>query len=177
MIVSTGRLTSVSVDSTTYWPVWAPVFQSSSGPRWETREQVSLALKTLAASSETSQSFGFIAGGKLLQLKSGTLEATSHPAAEPVLWPLGHEVRPAARSLGAKGCEECGDTGYKGRAGLYELLVGTDEIKTLIQKKALMEDIKAQAIKDGMKTLYQDGIIKVLKGLTDMGRVQAVCMK
>ena len=77
----------------------------------------------------------------------------------------------------AHGCEECGQTGYKGRAGLYELIPGTDNIKRLIQNKAIMEDIRELAIKDGMRTLYQDGIKKVLMGITDIGRVKAVCIK
>ena len=90
---------------------------------------------------------------------------------------LGIEYNDDFKLHRAKGCKECGDTGYKGRAGLYELLVGTDPIKTLIQNKALMEDIRKQAVADGMRSLYQDGIIKVFKGLSDIGRVKAVCIK
>ena len=77
----------------------------------------------------------------------------------------------------AKGCDECGQAGYKGRAGLYELVIGTDKIKTLIQNKATMEDIRKQASEDGMRTLYQDGIKKVLMGKTDLSRVKAVCIR
>jgi type II secretory ATPase GspE/PulE/Tfp pilus assembly ATPase PilB-like protein len=94
------------------------------------------------------------------------------------MWPeLGIKYNDDFKLYRAKGCEECGDTGYKGRAGLYELLIGSDHIKTLIQNKSLMEDIRKQAIEDGMRSLYQDGIKKVLKGLSDMGRVKAVCIK
>ncbi|MBV6342240.1 GspE/PulE family protein [Candidatus Magnetobacterium casense] len=76
----------------------------------------------------------------------------------------------------AKGCNKCNNTGYRGRAGIHELLVGTTPIKKLIQKKALMEVIREQAIVDGMKTLFQDGVDKVIQGLTDIKQVRRVCM-
>ncbi|KJU87669.1 general secretion pathway protein E [Candidatus Magnetobacterium bavaricum] len=76
----------------------------------------------------------------------------------------------------AKGCDKCNNTGYRGRAGIHELLVGTNPIKKLIQKKALMELIRDQAIADGMKTLFQDGVDKVIQGLTDVKQVRRVCM-
>ena len=74
------------------------------------------------------------------------------------------------------GCIKCGDTGYVGRTGLHEVLEGTDEIKRMIMSKALIEDIRAQAIKDGMTTLKQDGILKVFKGDCDLKQVMAVCI-
>lgn len=77
----------------------------------------------------------------------------------------------------AKGCEKCGDTGYKGRVGLHELLVGTDPVKALIQEKARVAQILACALDEGMRTLKQDGIEKVLEGITDMAQVRAVCIK
>ncbi|MES0337075.1 MAG: GspE/PulE family protein [Candidatus Magnetobacterium sp. LHC-1] len=76
----------------------------------------------------------------------------------------------------AKGCNKCNNTGYRGRAGIHELLVGTTAIKKLIQKKAMMEVIREQAIVDGMKTLFQDGVDKVIQGLTDIKQVRRVCM-
>ena len=75
------------------------------------------------------------------------------------------------------GCPECNNTGYRGRLGLHELLMGTDEMKKLIQLKAKMEDIRNQAIKDGMTTLKQDGIEKVFAGHTDLLQVRKVCIK
>ena len=74
------------------------------------------------------------------------------------------------------GCSKCSDTGYVGRTGLHEVLEGTDEIKRMIMGKALIEDIRAQAIKDGMTTLKQDGILKVFKGDCDLKQVMAVCI-
>jgi len=75
-----------------------------------------------------------------------------------------------------KGCDNCNQTGYKGRTGIHELLVGTKTIKALMAKKALAEEIRDQAIKDGMRTVYQDGISKIFKGLTDHKQVRSVCL-
>jgi type II secretory ATPase GspE/PulE/Tfp pilus assembly ATPase PilB-like protein len=76
-----------------------------------------------------------------------------------------------------KGCARCNNTGYRGRMGLHELLMGTDEMKKMIQIKAKMEDLRAQAIKDGMTTLKQDGIAKILMGKLDLLQVRKVCIK
>ncbi len=75
-----------------------------------------------------------------------------------------------------KGCQKCQNTGYKGRMGLIELLKGTTPMKSLIQIKAKMEEIRAQAIEDGLATLMQDGIRKVFLGKTDLLQVRKVCM-
>jgi type II secretory ATPase GspE/PulE/Tfp pilus assembly ATPase PilB-like protein len=77
----------------------------------------------------------------------------------------------------AKGCEVCSDSGYKGRVGLHELMVGSDAIKKLIQEHARVAELFAQALDDGMRTLKQDGMEKVLQGITDMKQVRAVCIK
>lgn len=77
----------------------------------------------------------------------------------------------------AEGCDQCHNTGYRGRMAIHELLMGTDEMKKLIQMKAKMEDIRDQAIKDGMTTLKQDGIEKVFRGHTDLMQVRKVCIK
>ncbi len=74
------------------------------------------------------------------------------------------------------GCENCNDTGYAGRTGLHEVLEGTDEVKRMIMQRSLVEDIRSQAIKDGMTTLKQDGILKILKGDCDLKQVLAVCI-
>ena len=76
-----------------------------------------------------------------------------------------------------KGCSNCGNTGYRGRTGLHEILVGTDEMKSLIQNRAKMEELREKAIKDGMTTLMQDGIRKTLLGQTDLLQVRKVCIK
>ena len=76
-----------------------------------------------------------------------------------------------------KGCTKCTNSGYRGRMGIHELLVGTDEMKRLIQRRTPIEDLRVQAIKDGMTTLLQDGILKVIQGHTDFPQVRAVCIK
>lgn len=75
------------------------------------------------------------------------------------------------------GCELCNGTGYRGRMGLHELLTGTDPMKKLIQVRAEMKDIRNQAIADGMTTLKQDGIEKILLGHADLLQVRKVCIK
>ena len=75
------------------------------------------------------------------------------------------------------GCERCNHTGYRGRMGIHELLMGTDEMKKLIQQRAQMEQIRGQAVKDHMTTLKQDGIEKILAGHTDLLQVRKVCIK
>ncbi|HNH34769.1 MAG TPA: ATPase, T2SS/T4P/T4SS family [Rhodocyclaceae bacterium] len=77
----------------------------------------------------------------------------------------------------AKGCEACGNSGYKGRVGLHELMIGSDAVKKLIQEHARVAELLAQALDDGMRTLKQDGMEKVMQGITDMKQVRAVCIK
>jgi type II secretory ATPase GspE/PulE/Tfp pilus assembly ATPase PilB-like protein len=90
---------------------------------------------------------------------------------------LGLRYSPSFRLYRPKGCAKCGGTGYRGRMGIHELLVGTDEMKRAIQRRQTVEDLRQQAIRDGMTTLLQDGIEKVIKGHTDFKQVRAVCMK
>ena len=61
--------------------------------------------------------------------------------------------------------------------GIHELLMGTDDAKRLIQQASPMEEIREQAVKDGMKTLKQYGIEKVFQGHTDLMQVRKVCIK
>jgi len=75
----------------------------------------------------------------------------------------------------ARGCDRCDRTGYQGRMGLYELLVGDATVKRLVQSRAPVVDVKSAAVAAGMRTLKQDGIDKILQGLTDMVQVRAVC--
>ena len=74
----------------------------------------------------------------------------------------------------AHGCSTCEDQGYKGRLGLYELLLATPHIKRLIQTRATVTEITAAAMNEGMRSLKQDGLEKILQGLTDINQVRAV---
>jgi len=67
--------------------------------------------------------------------------------------------------------------GYAGRMALHELLLGTDEMKKLIQNSSPVKVIRNQAIKDGMNTLKQDGIAKIFSGHCDLLQIRKVCMK
>jgi len=75
-----------------------------------------------------------------------------------------------------QGCDHCNNSGYRGRAGIHELLVASPEIKELIQNRAHMEEIRRAAVNEGMRTLKQDGIRKVFEGLTDFTQVRRVCI-
>jgi type II secretory ATPase GspE/PulE/Tfp pilus assembly ATPase PilB-like protein len=76
-----------------------------------------------------------------------------------------------------KGCGNCNNTGYRGRAGIHELLVASDEMKKLIQTKARVAEMLVVAKAAGMTTLVQDGVLKALEGLTDFRQVKAVAIK
>lgn len=76
-----------------------------------------------------------------------------------------------------KGCETCNRSGFKGRVALHELLLGTDRMKRMVQQKARTEDMLKAALEDGMTTLVQDGIHKVLQGHTTYKEVKAVAIK
>jgi type II secretory ATPase GspE/PulE/Tfp pilus assembly ATPase PilB-like protein len=75
------------------------------------------------------------------------------------------------------GCDKCHKTGYKGRVGLHELLIASDDIKKLIQERARVAEIFAAAVEGGMRTLKMDGMEKVMMGLTDLKMVRSVCIK
>jgi type II secretory ATPase GspE/PulE/Tfp pilus assembly ATPase PilB-like protein len=76
----------------------------------------------------------------------------------------------------AVGCRECGESGYRGRTGVHELLVSTQEMKELIYHKATASEMKELAVKQGMRTLMQDGIHKLLKGDTDLDQIRRVAV-
>jgi type II secretory ATPase GspE/PulE/Tfp pilus assembly ATPase PilB-like protein len=76
-----------------------------------------------------------------------------------------------------KGCGSCDSSGYRGRAGIHELLVATDAMKKLIQSRARVVEMVKVAKDEGMTTLVQDGILKTLDGLTDLKQVKAVAIK
>jgi len=76
-----------------------------------------------------------------------------------------------------QGCDACGNTGYSGRIPLHELLIASRQIKNLIQKHSTVPEIIKIAVRQGMRTLKQDGIYKIFGGDTDIHHVRAVCMK
>jgi type II secretory ATPase GspE/PulE/Tfp pilus assembly ATPase PilB-like protein len=76
----------------------------------------------------------------------------------------------------AGGCENCSGTGYRGRMGIHELMEGTAPIKLMIKNQANTEKIFERAMEEGMSTLKQDGIMKMVQGNTDMAEIRRVCI-
>ena len=70
-----------------------------------------------------------------------------------------------------KGCQTCNNSGYKGRAGLYEVMEITDELRELILVGASALELKKKAIEGGMITLRRSGLIKVMAGVTTLEEV------
>ncbi len=74
----------------------------------------------------------------------------------------------------AKGCTKCNGTGYKGRCGIYEVMVMSEQLERLTVARASAEEIKRAAIEEGMKTLRDDGLEKVRLGVTSIEEVMRV---
>jgi type IV pilus assembly protein PilB len=90
---------------------------------------------------------------------------------------LGFQVtdpQATARIFKARGCEKCRNTGYRGRVGFHELLVVNGEIAELIVSRATLPEIRQAARANGMKELREDGLLKVLEGITDPQEVMRV---
>ena len=76
-----------------------------------------------------------------------------------------------------KGCNACNSTGFKGRMGVHELLVGTDEVKVAVQRRAPINDLRKIALDQGMRTLLQDALEKMFKGIVDYKQARAIAVK
>ncbi len=76
-----------------------------------------------------------------------------------------------------KGCLACRGTGYKGRLGIYELLIVDEEIRGLITRRAHSSAIRDEAVKQGMQLLKTSGEIKVAEGVTSREEVERVTMR
>jgi general secretion pathway protein E len=79
-----------------------------------------------------------------------------------------------ATAESAVGCESCSHTGYKGRTGIYELLTMTEDLRALVVGRAPLDEIRAAARRDRMKSLYEDGMHKVAAGITTIEEVMRV---
>ena len=73
-----------------------------------------------------------------------------------------------------KGCDICNNTGYKGRKGLYEAFLIDKEMQRFILTNPAVSDLKDMAIKKGMVTMYQSGLIEVANGTTTLDEVKRV---
>jgi type II secretory ATPase GspE/PulE/Tfp pilus assembly ATPase PilB-like protein len=90
---------------------------------------------------------------------------------------LGFEYNGQFQLFRGRGCETCNHTGFKGRVPLHELLRGTDELKGMIQSRAHTAEMLKLAIREGMTTLVQNGVEKVLLGVTTLKQVRMVAVK
>jgi type IV pilus assembly protein PilB len=72
------------------------------------------------------------------------------------------------------GCPRCGQTGYKGRIGIYQLLVMSESLEALAASKASREELERAALEEGMRTLWDDGLAKVASGLTSLEELARV---
>jgi len=73
--------------------------------------------------------------------------------------------------LSGTGCDLCSFSGYKGRLGLYEVLAMTDTTRAMILRGATTSEMKELAVKEGMITLFKDGMLKVKAGMTTVSEV------
>lgn len=73
-----------------------------------------------------------------------------------------------------KGCGYCGKTGYRGRLGIYELMLINNRLREMMFKAGSTKEIRTEAIKNGMSTLYADGMLKVIRGITTFEEVYRV---
>lgn len=92
---------------------------------------------------------------------------------ESVLRDAGIPLKLAAKAnfSKGKGCSNCNKGGYRGRQGIFELMLVNSKIREMIFKNVSSVEIRKQAISNGMKTLYVDGIHKVMKGVTTLEEV------
>ncbi len=74
----------------------------------------------------------------------------------------------------AVGCPKCNMTGYKGRLGIYEAVVTDEAIEQVVLSNPSERDIRRAAIPQGIHTLQQDGVLKVLRGITTLDELQRV---
>jgi type IV pilus assembly protein PilB len=84
------------------------------------------------------------------------------------------EIDGTWQAYGPAGCDNCFDTGYKGRIGIYEVMPITDEMRQIIMRNGNALDIAEQAQKEGVRNLRQSGLIKVKQGMTSLEEIEAV---
>ena len=87
------------------------------------------------------------------------------------------EIAKKANFMKGKGCSNCNKTGYRGRMGIYELMVMTSQVREMAFKGESTLNVRKMARKQGMHTLFEDGMIKALKGLTTIDEVLRITQK
>src|SRR5690606_21769921 len=87
------------------------------------------------------------------------------------------EMVETATFMKGRGCSHCGQSGYRGRLGVFELMTMNSRIRELTFQGAATQEIRREAIKQGMTTLYDDAILKVCRGITTIEEVFRVAKK
>jgi type IV pilus assembly protein PilB len=75
-----------------------------------------------------------------------------------------------------RGCSRCGNTGYKGRLGIFQLLIMSETIERLAVERASHDQIERAAIQEGMRTMWDDGLSKVMAGVTSLEELARVVL-
>ncbi|WP_425334625.1 ATPase, T2SS/T4P/T4SS family [Paucibacter sediminis] len=132
-------------------------------------------VRRLCPSCRRSEPIGEAALTELMDDYLHAFAADQRPTREALLagWLTEHGVNGQLMHFHSPGCTQCDQTGFKGRAGLHELLSVTRPIRRLIQTGARAEEIQQAGMAEGMRTLRQDGIVKVLQGITTLAEVRA----
>jgi type II secretory ATPase GspE/PulE/Tfp pilus assembly ATPase PilB-like protein len=131
-------------------------------------------VRRICSSCRVSAPISDTALNELLDDYLHVFSAENRPDREKVLaeW-KGLYGQPNLLQYHAPGCEKCDHTGFKGRAGLHELLTVSRPIRRLIQTGGRAEELMHLSMSEGMTTLRQDGIAKVLQGVTTLGEVRS----
>ena len=82
-----------------------------------------------------------------------------------------------AQLFKGKGCAVCSNTGYRGRKGLYEIFVMNDDVRAMIYNKVSADDLRRRARELGMRSLREDGLRKVIAGITTLEEVLGITME
>jgi len=87
------------------------------------------------------------------------------------------EIVKKANFLRGKGCNHCNKTGYRGRMGIFELMTMTPQVREMTFKGESTQNVRRLARKQGMRTLFEDGIVKVLRGQTTLDEVLRITQR
>jgi type IV pilus assembly protein PilB len=87
------------------------------------------------------------------------------------------EIAKKANFMKGKGCNHCNKKGYRGRQGIYELMIMTPQVREMAFKGESTQNVRRMARKQGMRTLFEDGIVKAIRGITTIDEVLRVTQK
>jgi type II secretory ATPase GspE/PulE/Tfp pilus assembly ATPase PilB-like protein len=124
---------------------------------------------------QTSEPLGEAELGELLDDYLHVFPAEARPSRLALMaeWIKNHGKQGRLMKYSSPGCPACGHSGFKGRAGLHELLTVSKTLRRLIQTGSRAEELHNAALAEGMRSLRQDGIVKVLQGVTTLAEVHA----